>query len=89
MLGGKAERLGQARQDEGHVGQHGLADGHERIGDHSGRLASQGHTVLGVLDRAPGGSCEAGPGLVEAVHDQEGLRHAPPGELGSRSLEQS
>src|ERR1035438_4663732 len=71
------------------LGEIGIARGHERIGIHNGRLPSQRHTVLGVLDRAPGGSCEAGPGLVEAVHDQEGLRHAPPGELGSRSLEQS
>ncbi len=45
--------------------------------------------MLGVLDRAPGGAGEAGPGPIEPVHDQEGLRHAPAGQLGCRGLEQS
>ncbi len=39
MLGGEAERLCQARDDEGHVCRLDLADRNERIGDDAGRLA--------------------------------------------------
>ena len=87
MLGGKSERLGQAGQDEAGVAEHGLANGDERIGNDFGRLAAKRHAVLGVLDRAPDVAGEARPGLVEAVHHEEGLGHTPPCEFRSRGLE--
>ena len=88
MLGGKSERLGQAGQDEACVAQHRVADGDERIGKDVGRLAAKRHAVLGVLDRAPDVSGEARPGVVEAIHHEEGLRHTPSCQFGCRGLEQ-